>query len=733
MMLLLFLVLAYAKQNFQIEPIDGATLGTAITNCFAQGKCVANVGCCNGQGKCQSDNETATCVCESCPGSSTTYYTVGSNCASLEDDTAFEACCGDTYSYEHNFDPNGYCNQRDPGVYKPYLGAKGNLGRHVGGSPNYGDGYSTNQTSHSDILNMIANLTSSARPWNTTSFTMFAVGSLQVALKDVYDPKLSTNEFWVNGHRYYHLEVQENTGIPGSPKAVENMATTAIDLGPVYDHTIRQTRSGLTLPYLEKGSAGVYWSDTHHVTEEFLVIIELYEHYHNYIIHNLEDVFCNENSISANIDYSGCRVYTESGSTSDQDFSDFLFETARRSNIRFSQVMIEQNTLQILIDNPINMTGREEVAFEFYINRDQWSWRYPQDFVNQYKKVRQHQEFSNKVTKNEFAQYILTGIDVFLSLRNPDMDLDAPTLIGDGSQCGLSVIPFASKVINLMRTPARRFGGQIDPKYSEELEVIFHRINELGLADYKTHAEALTDSVYVGDLDSGVNVLFGIMNEQNPGRQWRTVAPSVAFAAAMGINDAIFDDPTNYYQRENVTGWPIGQLYHPQHFDLETMDFCYDDCYSHPTAYNAWNQVSEINEWTGWGWGYETRSHGCMWSHCYEPQYWRYDIDTANFYPSRWRAASLINEVANLFFYQFDGPNTFALWHSDMDDNFGITLPNSVVDAFPYNMGWRGIQETDCYRYETTVLDCRRDNVVQTGNYICTSYPDSPHMIKPSS
>jgi len=279
--------------------------------------------------------------------------------------------------------------------------------------------------------------------------------------------------------------------------------------------------------------------------------------------------------------------------------------------------------------------------------------------------------------------------------------------------CDTVVDAFARQLVTLMRTPARRW-GKIDSAYSIDAKLMFHRVNELGLDYYNSYAEELTDAPYLGDIPSNQNLYYGIHKESNSSRKYRSTLPSVAFASALGIHDAIMKNPTNYYAQD-IDGWFLGHNYHPQLMDVSldfyTQDFCYGECTG--AAYYGWNMVSELNDFTSMSnTGTSTRSYGAMFR---EPnaEFWPnadYDEEFEDYQRRYWSNGNLFGEVGNVLFYQFDGPTSMALHQADSYDNF---LPNPVIDAIPWNVGWTGHFDGICYDASVIANHCTRTETLQ--------------------
>jgi len=721
--ILSLLHLVYAKENFQYAAIGNTSLDVARSRCFQDNRCNQATGCCHGHGVCQAAANYSQCACfavQDCYNNGHYNYT-GSDCsiAKIGNISDNGCCVGSTYDYI--FAQSGVCNQR--ATTDPELGSKGRLGVHIG-SPSYGPGY-TNKWSDASIATMIADLTNSSRHnYSTNGFTMLGLGFLEVSIKDMVDWALDTTTFTINGKTYYNLKKQVSTGCSwGSTnvtKKYENIATSIIDVGPLYDHSTRKNSSfnNTVSPYLASDAA-TYWDTVHHMSVEFTTVVQLYCEYHNYVARNLELYFCGQDSSVTDFSRNSATCTNYYRGNSQQGYINWIFEQARRSTIRFSQMVLEQSTLQLLtqtetydVNDPLT-----EQYFDMFFRRDQPHWCI-QASTFTYDSVRSHQEFKDFATQTDLSMHHVSGIDFFVSMRNPSLNVNAATYLGT-SACGVPISSFANKVVNLANTPTRTFGSLVDPMFADELTAIFHRINELGLSDYKTHVEALTNITSTG-LASGVHVYYGATTEKNASYMFAGKMSSVALAAAVVANDVIIKDRTNYFGMNMATGDWTGQNFHPE-FDVATWDECFSvidpgtglpTCTTASTnaapvvtSYNPYFEMSSVP-------AYGTRGAGLA-----QP-YW---IQTSSQAAATsgditirlYSQGTAFGELENALFYQYDGLNSIAFHMSDSTDSL---LQNPIVDSIHYSLGWKGVMDGVCYTTDVLANYCDRADSFIWGN-----------------
>jgi hypothetical protein len=423
----------------------------------------------------------------------------------------------------------------------------------------------------------------------------------------------------------------------------------------------------------------------------------------------------------SNFNYNGCTTWVLG--QSNQDYSDYLYETARRSTIRFSQGVIEQNVLLSLIENTVDDHGQYETMYENWFNR--------QNYYNVPTLIRysQHQDFQNSPAsiQTDYSQLHWAGLDHFIGMRNPDLVLTgdvSTTPLGDGSSCGVPVTTLARKIISLTRTPARKFGSRIDPSYSTDLEVIFRRVNELGLADYKTYVQATTDSTNVTGLASDINVFFGSQIETDTNRRYKGAVPYTIIAAGTAINYAITKDPTGYYRRDVANGGLqfLSPTFHPLGIDTFSQDFCFGDCTG--AAYNAWNMLATASDFPQVSFvANDDRSYGALFAQPNQGCYLFADQDVGYSYHGSvgyltkyYCQGTIWGELTSSLYYQFDGINTYPIRLSDQQEVF---LVNPVSDSIPFTLS---PSPFDGICYTETVIDnnCNRVDTMQWwGTSVC--------------
>jgi hypothetical protein len=583
----------------------------------------------------------------------------------------------------------------------------------------YRDAIGTKIDSDSNITSMIDLLTSPARGINGTLFNMMALGWLQVALKDIVHfayNDVSTSNVTFNGTTYPTIKWQHNTGVTATdgnnskqiPKQFENTATALVDVGPLYDYATR-TSVG---PYLNVTPAVTYWTDTHHMSHEFVLAVKFYGLYHNYVARNVEEYFCGKSSISGVPHGNTCTV-----SVNEQ------YNLARRSTIRFSQGLVEQSVLQFLLESAAEVEGNQvstfmseglrDMNFDMYFRRD-----VPQPngywLEGPYDKVRGHQEFVGGVTMTDLSHNLISGLDFFLSLRNPEINTTAWNIFGSATPCGIIPADIASDVVNHFHTKTRRFGSRIDPKYKGELGAILHRVNELGLASYKVHADALTDisTDYNNDITAHTNVYYSALTETDSDRLFKSTAASVAVAATVAINDAIMVDRTGYFIYDPETLMWSGATFHPNREEIQSPSYGFLNCYKNGTAectHTARNAAGALTgqvlddegelvlQTTQMAWVLR----GALFAQPpedYHPMNGDLGFNAIN-------RLTVINqfipEIVNPLFYQFDGIHSLAFKLNDLQPNF---LINSLTEVVPGEIGWTGSMDSLC-NFETLGCD----------------------------
>jgi hypothetical protein len=610
----------------------------------------------------------------------------------------------------------------------PELGAKGNLLKRMVPS-NYTNcrGY-YNDT---DFLGMVNALTSPTRPVQMqgtnghTSGNMLGLGFLEVAMKDIVHPKYNTSQnisipdengtIW----QYPALQWQNNTGNSYVAKQFENTATAVIDLGPLYDYAVQNGS------YLNGAPAITYWNNTHHMSKQFLVVLRVYWRFHNYVARGLEEYFWIQNS------WSGGLTTSVSNPSVGAFSPTWVFNQAKRSTIRFSQAVLEQAALQILLDSP-NSTVQSywEPTFDSWLYRD-GDQPYGDGWFGLYKaKVRDGYEFNRTINRANFTQYLaseatlnymthflLTSGDLLLSLRNPNFNTTRGSLLSswDTTNCDHLSSNAASSlgydVLSLQYTPLQRFGSGIHPYYTKDLKVLLYRGRELGLGPYSAYVSQLTNAANSSsppnctDLTQAqrdADVYYQMHLESNPSRQYRYAMASVAFSAMSAVNDVLLTDRTSLWGKNSAGVWTGGSFHpDPNYFDvLPTFEFlnCYpgEDPWGYgcdPTSINAaasilgyhpdmGNYDADCNLDEN---NYYARSLGSLFSHPTLLFYQnREPVGWPDFTMRQFTTWAVFDEFMNAIFYQHDGLETLAV-KQPVGQNY---LPVQLVDAFAVNIAW---------------------------------------------
>jgi len=746
-LLLISVAFVVAKENFQAQGTGiNVTNLQAFQQCVSAGLCGNDTGCCSGHGICQYNGTgSPVCVCfapqECRKGLNPTNYPnyTGPLCSNPP-----TGCCT-SGSDDLIFAVSGSCHL-DNSSLDPEYGSWGNLLKRTGGAyysdgvgaAYYSDGVGAPAGWNKTIDQMVAALNTSNTSSTFTSGNMLGLGLLEFAIKDIvdYEYNYSANVTFY-GVTYPKIKWQSNTGTTvGSvkiPKQFANNATAVIDVGPLYDYA---HRIGNT-PYLNLTDALVHWN-AHHMSFEFLVALRLYAAFHYYAARSYEEYFCGQNSTVTAL----TNVCSNRGSfTSDQANRDWIFGQARRSTIRFSQSVLQQGVLQILLQHPNStarpMDGYWDPTFNHWFRRD-LSIAVGNGFVTSTggpSSVRAHQEWNDgDVTRNKLSHHLISGLDFLLSLRNPNINTSASQLLNQSNCAGDSpnylTNPLPYDVISLVNTPLQPFGSKISAQYNADLAHQLYMSGELGLPSYKTHVAGLTSAPNVSDLSQDYNVYFGAQIESNPARQYYTTIASIAMAAIVPVSDATIVDRVSYWHY-NSTGWWTANNFHPDPQFLALPAYGYTGCYQVNSSCtvvstNAASVVlgynTDMNILRG-GYYEENpaawRSQGCTFPEPpmpLNPATW-YSVGDPNYpdYSTRWNAIwPVIPEVLNPLFYQFDGLKSLAVKQAGSDVRY---LPNQLSDAISTNIGWTDANydgspnsspATNCYYNSIMVPSCTR-------------------------
>jgi len=306
------------------------------------------------------------------------------------------------------------------------------------------------------------------------------------------------------------------------------------------------------------------------------------------------------------------------------------------------------------------------------------------------------------VTRTDLSHQLISGLDFFISVRNPVINTTAWSLFGSSTPCGYSVADIASDVINHFHTQTNRFGSAINSQYSAELANTLSRVSELGLSSYKnTIDHGLTDTPSSSDISTHYNVYYGAHTETNSARQFENTASSVAVAATVALSDAIIADRTGYWAADVNGNW-LGSSFHPNIQDIQSPSYGFLNCYNGggstctQLAQNAAglltgqiqdpNFSTQLNIW---------QSRGSLFAQPmdYCPQA---DQDDLGFDPMGRQVSSyqIIPEIINPLFYQYDGDVSQAFKGCDNNDLF---LPNVITDAIPTSIGWSSFLDGLCF------------------------------------
>jgi hypothetical protein len=548
---------------------------------------------------------------------------------------------------------------------------------------------------------------------------MMGLGFLEFAVKDIVHFNYSTENISIsdingtNPLNYPKIRAQENTGVNRSdgthiPRQFENTASAVIDLGPLYDYAVQNGS------YLSATNAIAYWNNTHHMSFEFLVALRYYARYHNYVAKALEQYFWASNSWSGGLDSS------VSGTSEIGYFnSAWVFNQAKRSTIRFSQALIEQSVLQLLLDSPGSVARPElslwQPTFDSWFRREVPApglsgqvWYITVNNVSH----RQHQEFSDGVPMSKFQHYLMSGLDFLLSFRNPNLNHTYADLVFNWSTSScddLHTSSLAYDILTLQYTPVRRFGGKIDPSYARDLKLQLYRSREIGLDTYSGTVAHLTNTPSVSDLNAtqlAANVYYQAHQERNSTRQYRSALASVVMAAIAPINDVLMKDRSGYWAADANGAWTAG-LFHPDPAVFDSFpQYQFRNCFPgeddwgygcdpismnaapvvvgyHPDI-DAFNDGCNMEENK-----FYFRGYGALFGAPKGMDYYMNDLaepmTTWPYYGARSQNFGVLHEFLNALYYKYDGLASLAIKTPGTATNY---LPPQLVDAFPSNIAW---------------------------------------------
>jgi len=342
------------------------------------------------------------------------------------------------------------------------------------------------------------------------------------------------------------------------------------------------------------------------------------------------------------------------------------------------------------------------------------------------------------VTRESLSHYMISGLDFLLSMRNPNFNTDAATLLSTTNCEGMPSgwwSQLAADVVNLTHTRLQRYGSRVNSAYKADLALQLYRSLELGLASYKTHIAGLTNAPSVSDLTQDYNVYYGAQIESNSTRQYKSTMASVAMASIVPMSDVTMVEFTSYWHSDENGFW-TGPQYHPdpQFITLPCYDYtpyCYKDengdCTT--TSVNAAAVVLAYNEDMNilrngmfeenaavW------RSQGCTFPGPVAPVTPSTSQDPLNpdYYERQAAIWPVIPEFVNTLFYQYDGLNTLAVKQAGSDVRY---LPNQLSDSIPTNIGWLDVNY-DGFCYQSTYMSpsCVRVDSSIWDNALCQWY-----------
>jgi hypothetical protein len=431
------------------------------------------------------------------------------------------------------------------------------------------------------------------------------------------------------------------------------------------------------------------------MSKEFLLTIKFYGLWHNYVARNVEEYFCGANSLSSST-ISSLTITTSAMSNVCTISVLRQYELTRRSTIRFAQSLIQQAALQFVLENQNDIEGLSDPTFDQWFRRDV---AHPNGYWmdGPFEKSRTHQEFVGDVTRTDLSHNMISGLDFWLSLRNPNTNTTAFSILGAGT-CGYATADIAADVINHFHTKTQRFGSRIASQYKAELGLLLNRVNELGLNSYKTHVGGLTDSPSSADILTHYNVYYGAHTETNAARQYHSTASSVAVAATVALSDAIMADRTGYWVANEAGEW-TSQLFHPSSADIQSPGQ-FDNCYKVNSectlvAKNA-GAILTGQIVTSYSSNYDNwRSRGALFARPldYCPQA---DQDELGFdhLGRQTTCYQTIPELINPLFYQWDGVPSMSFKSCDSFTEF---LPNFITDAIPTNIAFTSFMDGRCF------------------------------------
>jgi len=434
-------------------------------------------------------------------------------------------------------------------------------------------------------------------------------------------------------------------------------------------------------------------------------VLRFYHAYHRYVARNVEEYFCPQNSLAGSFDMSDCTI--RSSFANDTHLRTWIFEQARRSTIRFSQALLEQAALHILLINEDGSIPEEEgkfdALFEHYFSRDRSAIPVGVEYYDYTPQasVREHQEWLSDITRNHLHHHAISGLDHLISLRNPTLDTTAVSLLasldceaGDIVNWDAIDRPLAEDVIQLLHTKLRTFGSTIDSSFQRDVAIALHRTAELGLGYYLGHVAQLTNSPSTSGPAANLNVYYGAQIESSSDRQYQfSKLASVVMASIVPINDVLMADKSSYWQVDSNGLWTArDQHYHPESpfIVLNDLSNCYqeEEGVCTDASKNAAGLVvgnrdeyddGSLENPAQW------RSPGLTFSSPDRDGIVNYWLDIVPFSTRQVSMFRLLSQFTNTILYQWDGLKSYAVKQANSEVNY---LPNQVIDAIPTNIAW---------------------------------------------
>jgi hypothetical protein len=719
-----FFVNVFGKQNFQVQG-NGINSTQALSQCFAANLCTSETGCCNGHGVCTANETTQYCECstpqECRSGLSPLPTYTGATCDAVSIDPG---CCKDG-SDDLIFAQSGVCVKRDGTDAES--GAKGRLLKRLDAA-SYNDSIGSTVDPDSQIYSWQHDLLTSGTV-HLTQFNMMTLGFLQVALKDAVHLdyyNVADQNVTFNGTTYPKVRHQDNTGVTGSPKSFEDTATAIADVGPLYDYATKVGGSG---PYIDVTPAVNYWSNTHHMTNEFIVAVKFLGLYHNYVAGNVEDFFCGAHSTNTSNHGNTCTI-----TVAEQ------YNLARRSTIRFWHNLLQSAVLYIGVENESHLEAFDESYFYTWWWRDSTTSPNGGGCQEVYDKIRTGAEFSDGITYSQLNHHLISALDFFISARNPNTNTTAYAAFGSSSPCGFNpaniVYPggqtpaaIVQDVFNLFHTKTQRWGSKIHSAYAAETALLLYRAqNELGLSSYKNTISYLKDNITASDITTHENVFYGVHKDASASRKYLNTTAFVALAAnIVPLNDVILVDRTGYFAVDQDGYWTSRQ-FHPDPSLISSPDYEFANCYkggggscTNTALRGAGVLTSQILESlspefssgnTAWFTRGALNAGPIDWV---PPHAWdQWSKENAGF--------PVLTEIINPLFYQFNGAASMAFKFCDSLDYF---LPNVITDAFPSAIGWSGYLDGQCWQSNLIADGCPRSRTAMgTPDCECFYFPE---------